>query len=91
MLNPEEAYKIAKQQHNFSKLLSCLDFGIFYLFSFAPLLENTNDGYLTGTTFDAVDKKTGKYFLYDITNDLSLYDKAKEIKINTVLDEVIDA
>lgn len=90
MLSPEEAYEIAKQEHEFPKLLSCLDFGNFYLFSFAPLLMNTSDGYLTGTTFDAVDKKTGKYFLYDISENMELYEKAKEIKIKTELDEVVN-
>lgn len=86
MVSVNSAYEIAKQKYQVSKLLSCLDFGSFYLFSFAPLFENTNEGYLTGTTFDAVDKTTGVLYEYDISSDIDAFDRAKEIKVETFLD-----
>lgn len=89
MIGAEEAYEIAKQQYGPSKLLACLEFDSFYLFSFAPLLMDTTDGYCTGTIFDAVDKESGKMFEYDITSDLDAFERAKPIKIRTILDEKI--
>lgn len=89
MINQDEAYNIARKKYNFPKLLSCLEFDSFYLFSFAPLLTDVSDGYFTGTIFDAVDKKDGRLYLYDITSDLDAFEKAKSIKIETILDKKV--
>lgn len=89
MLDVKRAYKIAKAGYILPRVLSCLDFKSFYLFSFAPEFVNINNGYLTGTIFDAVDKNTGKKFLYDISTDIEAYENAKTVEIETFLDEKI--
>lgn len=89
MISEEIAYESVKRKYEVSRLLCCLDFGTFYLFLFAPLFLNVHEGYLTGVTFDAVDKQTGKIFEYDISNDLDAFEKANEIKIKTFLDKKV--
>lgn len=89
MISVDKAYDIAKEKYNFPKLLSCLEFDSFYLFSFAPMLVNTTDGYFTGTIFDAVDKESGRMFEYNIISDLDAFERAKEIKIKTFLDNKV--
>lgn len=68
---------------------SCLDFGTFYLFCVAPMDVKDSDDYLTGTIYECVDKKTGRIFEYDITSDIDAYDRAKEIKIDTIFDKKV--
>lgn len=65
---------------------SCLDFGSFFVFCVAPMNVRDTDSYFTGTTFEAVDKKTGKIFDYDITSDVDAYENAKNIHIDSFLD-----
>lgn len=89
MITVNEAYDIAKQKYDFARLMCSLEFDSFYLFSFAPLFMDTTTGYYTGTEFDAVDKKDGRTFLYDITSDPDAFEKAKPIQIKTFLDERI--
>lgn len=38
---------------------------------------------------DAVDKKTGRIFIYDITEDYDAYKKAKVVKVETIFDKKI--
>lgn len=89
MLDIKEAYNLAKGRYDLPKLLQCLEFDSFYLFSFAPLLLNESNGYFTGTEFDAIDKDTGKHFYYDISSDIDAFERAKPIKIKTFIDEEI--
>lgn len=85
----EEAYKILSKEYPLMKVRSCLDFGTFFVFCLAPLDVKETDEYMTGTCMEAVDKKTGKVFIYDITSDFDAYERAKEIKVKTIFDERI--
>ncbi len=89
MITPEAAYDVIKKKYDLPKILSCLEFDNFYLFSVAPALVNTSNGYFTGTTFDAIDKKSGKHFYYDISTDLDAFENAKSITISTFLDRKV--
>lgn len=66
-------------------LRSCLDFGKFFLFIMGRLDLGPEERCFTGTVFDAVDKKTGRCYKYDITTNPSAYQKAKRIDIKSVL------
>lgn len=89
MVNAKQAYEKIKKDYPISKLLACVEFGDFFLFNFAPMLENTDDGYYTGTEFPIVNKKTGEISLYDITSDVDAYESAKPVKIETIMDKVV--
>ncbi len=88
-MTPEEAYGILTKGSSLKRLGGCLDFGNFYVFCIVRWFEDPKDNYLSGTVFDAVDKKTGKIFEYDITSDPDAYFNAKEISIKTMLDTPI--
>ena len=48
-------------------------------------MDVADDGdYFTGTVFDAIDKKTGRIFEYDITDDSDAYEKAKPVSVDTI-------
>lgn len=85
-MSPQEAFKVIEKEYPLCKVRTCLDFGRFYLFSIAPMHVSENDKYYTGTAFDAVDKKTGSHFIYDITTNLAAYEKAKELAVDTIWD-----
>ncbi len=57
------------------------DFGSFYLFSTAPRSIPRSQKYETGTIFTAVDKKTGRVYDYDITEDVDAYLNATVLKV----------
>lgn len=83
MLTAKQAYKVLSKDNPASIVKSCLDFGSFFAFSLAPITIG-DKVYYTGTTMDAVDKKTGMIFEYDITSDIDAYENAKEVSIDTV-------
>lgn len=85
----EEAYKILSKEYPMMKVRSCLDFESFFAFCLAPLNIKDSDEYMTGTCMEAVDKKTGKVFIYDFTSDFDAYERAKEIKVKTIFDTPI--
>lgn len=58
-----------------SRPSKCLEFKDFYLFNFAK------PGEMTGTEFPAVKKSTGEIFLYNVTENPSAFDNAKEVRI----------
>lgn len=88
-MTANEAYKILSKKHPMMKVRSCLDFGSFFAFCLAPLNVKDTDEYMTGTCMEAVDKKTGRVFIYDITSDLDAYEQAKEVKVTTIFDEYV--
>lgn len=88
MLNAEQAYKILTKEKPASIVKSCLDFGKFFAFSLAPITIG-KETYYTGTVMDAVDKRTGKTFEYDILSDVKAYEKAKEVDVKTVYDKEV--
>ena len=88
-MNGTEAYKLLSKIYPLSKDRGCLDYGKFYVFSLAPIDVPDDKRYYTGTIFPAVDKKTGRIFEYDITSDITAYNRAKQVKIKTIFDEVI--
>lgn len=87
-MTSNEAYNILVRSDKskiFMTCSSCLDFGTFFVFSLRPMGDES-DVYFSGTVFDAVDKKTGRVFAYDITSDLDAYDTAKSVPVETFLD-----
>lgn len=88
MIDAKQAYDILSRERPASIVKTCLDFGSFFAFSLAPFYIGS-EIYYTGTTLDAVDKKTGKIFEYDILSDLDAYEDAKEIDLKTVYDQKI--
>lgn len=83
-MGPQEAFAIIEKEYPLCKLRSCLDFGTFFVFSITPMYVKDDDTYYSGTEFDAIDKRTGRHFFYDITSDFAAYQKAKEIPIDTL-------
>lgn len=88
-MTAEEAYKILSIEHPMMRIRSCLDFGSFFAFCLAPINVKDTDEYMIGTCMDAVDKKTGRTFIYDITTDYQAYEKAKEVKVKTIYNKSI--
>lgn len=89
MLTAEECYKIASKELKVNKVRGCKDLGKFYIFSLAPINISDDDDYVTGTTFDAVDKQTGRLFIFDVMSNISLFEKGKSVKIKGILDTPI--
>lgn len=86
-MTAKEAYDIlCKKYGQLQQVIGCLDYGNFYIFSLAPMDVTVDGTYYTGTQFDAVDKKTGRTFVYDITSDLDAYERAKPVEVETVYD-----
>lgn len=81
-----EAYSILCKKYSLMRVRACLDFGGFFAFCLAPLYVKDNDAYDVGTCMEAVDKKTGRIFIYDITSDVDAYHKAKPMDVNTIFD-----
>lgn len=84
----QEAFEILckKENNNLIKVRGCLDFGTFFLFNLAPMYIDNSENYETGTEFDAVDKKTGRVFTYDITSDPDAFINAKEVSAKSLFD-----
>lgn len=83
MLTANECYEKIMKKYPGSRLTGCLEFKNFFLFSLIPPWFS-GENYLTGTTFDAVDKRNGKMFEYDITSDIEAYHNANKIEIETI-------
>lgn len=85
----QEAFDIIRKQKPLVKVRGCLDYGTFYVFCLAPIYVNDDEEYSTGTVMDAVDKKTGRVFMYDISSDIDAYERAKTVNVSDVLDTPI--
>lgn len=87
-MTPEDGYKIIKKKYPLGKLAQCLDFGDFYVYIFSPIMSE--DPVISGYIFDAVEKRSGKPFLYNLTDDVEAYYNSTEIKIEDVMDKIIE-
>lgn len=87
MISFDEACNSIKKKHSSETIRNCLDFGTFFLFVLCPYYAEQS--YLSGTEFPAIDKKTGKEFIYDVSSDIEAYEKAKTVPIKTVWDQKI--
>lgn len=78
MIDFEKACELAiKNEGEPSTIHTAWDYGVFYLFSVAPINLPDSIKYDTGTIFTAVDKSSGKVYDYDITTDLEAFENAK--------------
>lgn len=83
VLAPEEAYALLKKAYpgKVAHEGKCCDFGKFYAFFMVDKSAEDSENLVTGIYADAVDKKTGKVFMYDVTSDVSALSKAKGIQL----------
>jgi hypothetical protein len=88
-MTANDAYEILTRNNALVRVRCCLDFDSFFAFCLAPIYVRDDDEYLSGTILQAVDKKSGKVFDYDITSDIDAYEKAIETKVNTFFDRII--
>lgn len=86
-ITPNQGAKIIAKIYPRAIIKGCLEYPGFYLYMIGSVVDNGPSA--TGHVFDAVDKKTGKHFLYDILDNPEGFRKAKKINIKTVLDKVI--
>ena len=84
MITAKDGYNKIKKSHILDELTDCLDFGSFYVYFFKPLDMKDDEANLSGTFFDAIDKKSGRHFMYDLTSDYDAFENAKKIKIDDV-------
>lgn len=89
MITATDGYNKIKKSHILDKLTDCLDFGSFYVYFFKPLDLKDNDVNLSGTFFDAIDKKNGRHFMYDLTSDYEAFENAKKVHITDLYDNTI--
>lgn len=85
VLGPEEAYALLKKAYP-GKVAHggrCCDFGKFYAFFMVDKSAENSENLITGIFADAVDKKTGKVFIYDVTSNVPALNKAKGIQLGT--------
>lgn len=84
-----DAYSVLKKEHPLDQVTMCLDYGDFFVFSFAPLYFG-DSMCATGTVFEAVNKSDGSVFMYNILEDLESFLNAERVMpTNTVLDSPI--
>lgn len=79
MVNLKAAIEIATAYNPGMFVDSAHDFGEFYVFEMKNLNDKNKGTQHTGRMFPAVNKKTDKYFLYDITSDIDLFENSQEI------------
>lgn len=85
-MTPEEAYEKLQIGKMPMQVMDCLDFGDFYAFALAPINVKKDSKYCIGTVLDAVDKKTGNVFSYDITDDPDAFRAAKRLSVKSIVD-----
>lgn len=78
MISAENAKKIIQDLKPDEKISQMLEFPEFYLCMMVP--KKATKPIETGRVFDAIRKKNGEWFDYDITSDPDAYFKAKVIK-----------
>ena len=83
-MTANKAYRILAERDPLSKVRWCLDYGGFFVFCLAPIYIDDNKQYYCGTVMDAVDKKTGRVFQYDILSEPLAYERATEVKVDTI-------
>lgn len=83
-MTAEKAFDIVKKNHPTERLNTCLDFGKFYTFSFIPINVSNPFDYFTGSIVEAVDKRSGRVYFYDLTSNYNAYERAKKVDIADV-------
>lgn len=89
MIDVSTAYTKIRKRHPLSYVTQCAEFPKFYLFMMRPYRVGPNEPYYTGTQFDAVDKTTGRIFLYNITEDPAAYKAAKWIEVDNIMNRKV--
>lgn len=88
-MKPEKAWDIIRKKYPGQKLIACLQFKGFYVFSIEPITKGSGT-YATGRIFPAVDMKTGRVFNYDITSDIDAYEAAEQVNVTTILERTLE-
>lgn len=93
-ISVKDACIIAKKASVNKKIIECLDYGEFYVFTMVPETVPDNldlhDEKITeypiyvGLVCTAVRKRNGKVFWYDIASDLEAYKSAKPIPLENL-------
>ena len=84
MITAKDGYNKVKKSHILDELTDCLDFGSFYVYFFKPLDMKDDGTNLSGTFFDAIDKKSGRHFMYDLTSDYDAFENAKKVRVSDI-------
>lgn len=79
-LTPKKAYAILKTHFPEKVVKGCVEFSTFYGF-YMVAQELENEELITGRFVDAVDKKSGRIFSYDIFGDMNAYRNARNINV----------
>lgn len=79
-LTPQKAYSILKSKFPEKVVKGCVEFPAFYGFYMVER-EFAQEKLISTQFVDAVDKKTGKVFEYDIFSDMSAYRLARNIDV----------
>lgn len=84
MLSLKECYERLKKKYPNGKVRACRDFGTFFLFNMIPKDVSNDARYMSGSVFDAVDKKTGRIYYYSIAEHPNEFRTSKSIDIKTL-------
>lgn len=80
LLTPQKAYSILKSKFPEKVVKGCVDFPAFYAF-YMVKKEFAQEKLISTQFVDAVDKKTGRVFDYDIFSDMSAYRNARNVDV----------
>ena len=89
MITAQEGYLRLLNKHPLEKIDICLDMGVFWLYMFRPIDMKDGETNLCGTIFDAIRKRDGKYYLYDISSKPNVLKKAKKVEIKDFYDAIL--
>ncbi len=80
---PQKAYTILKMQRPNKVAKACVEFSNFYAFYMIEK-ELFHEPLISSRFVDAVDKKSGKTFEYDMFSDMNAYRNARNINVRTL-------
>lgn len=84
MITAQEGYFKIISKHPLDKLDACLDMGNFWLYIFRPVDMSDDEKNLCGTIFDAVRKRDGRCYMYDILSKPDAFRKAKKVEVKDI-------
>lgn len=84
-MDAKQAYTILQRRWPVSEILDCRDFGSFFAFHLSPVGTSNRDGFYVGPNMYAVDKRTGKVSIYDITTNPDAYLKSKLVNVKDIM------
>lgn len=85
-MNAQQAYDILRKTWPASEVLDCRDFGTFFAFHLSPIGVSKSDGFYVGPNMYAVNKKTKKVSIYDITTNPDSYLNSKVVNVKDIMD-----